>query len=149
MKRFFQIFTLIIALLILLNPLVMAQIIPESRRADWSVSGYSGVYPASVAVVDVTDYGAVGDGVTDDHGAVVSAIGSLAGQMGVVFFSARDLSVRGYHQPARERHSPGGLHRRQPFSSFNSKPPLRTASAFPDLGSCPFTKSFQAFQKGR
>ncbi len=66
-----------------------AQIIPDANRVDWSVAGYPGSYtyfPEPDTFVNVIDFGAVGDGVADDRSAVVAAIASVSGNMGMVYF---------------------------------------------------------------
>ena len=71
-----------------------AQVIPPSRRVDWSIAGYQGIIPNPSNIVDVTSYGAVGDGVNDDYQAIVSAVNSLGGNMGVVYFPAGSYLIK-------------------------------------------------------
>ena len=63
-----------------------AQVIPASRTSDWSVSGHQGSIPDPLNVIDVTSFGATGNGVTDDYASIHSAIQSLSGNQGVVYF---------------------------------------------------------------
>lgn len=63
----------------------MAQVIPVDQRVDWTNVGYQGTIPNPATVLNVMDYGAVADGVTDDHGAIAAAINALGGSAGVVF----------------------------------------------------------------
>jgi hypothetical protein len=67
---------------------LLAQTIPLSRTADWSKAGYPSAIPSPSIVFDVTQFGAVGDGITDDYSAIRSAIDSLHGTQGVVYFPA-------------------------------------------------------------
>ena len=52
---------------------ISQDIVPESRRIDWQ-PGIPGGIPNYPVAVDVTDYGAVGDGTTDDTQAFFDAI---------------------------------------------------------------------------
>ena len=54
------------------------EVIPLDRRTDWSNAGVKGGIPNYPICVNVKDYGAVGDGITDDTQAIVNAI-SAAG----------------------------------------------------------------------
>jgi|GEM_PF-1204319 len=67
-----------------------SNVIPADRQfpAAWQSAGYPGVIPSPATIVNVRDYGAVGNGVTDDHPAVVAAIAALGGEAGVVYFPA-------------------------------------------------------------
>ncbi len=65
---------------------VHAQTIPDSRTADWENSGYPGPIPSSSNIADVTSFGAVGDGITDDVTAIYDAINSLNGRRGIIYF---------------------------------------------------------------
>lgn len=60
--------------------------ITSDRLVDWQSAGYHGTGDSGIAYTDVTAFGAVGDGVTDNHAAIVSAIASLGGQRGVIYF---------------------------------------------------------------
>lgn len=61
---------------LLLTPLLQsqAQLIPSERTAPWHEAGVDGGIPHYSVGVDVTSYGAVGDGVTDDTQAFEDAI---------------------------------------------------------------------------
>ena len=63
-----------------------AQVIPASNRVDWSHAGHEGVIPDPSNIVDVTGFGAVGDSLTDNHGFILTAISSLNGNRGVIYF---------------------------------------------------------------
>ncbi len=77
-------------LLVSTATIASAQVIPPDRWFPdaWQSAGYPVSIPSPAAIVDVCDFGAVGDGITDDHAAVLSAIDALGGQPGVVFFPA-------------------------------------------------------------
>lgn len=71
---------------LLLQLLVISQVIPEDRRVDWeSVPQHINLIQPDIQV-NVRDYGAVGDGVTDDHQAIMDAINNLNGNLGYIFF---------------------------------------------------------------
>ncbi|MBN3034817.1 MAG: hypothetical protein JW861_04470 [Bacteroidales bacterium] len=65
-----------------------AQVIPLDRRVNWSTAGFTGSFPDPALVVNVMDFGATGNGVTNDYPAVAAAIAALGGNQGVVFFPA-------------------------------------------------------------
>ena len=77
------------ALLLAAHP-ALAQVIPASRvfTNAWRSAGYPGEIPAPDTIVNVLDFGAAGDGSTDDYAAVAAAISSLGGAPGVVYFPA-------------------------------------------------------------
>jgi len=86
--------TLLVLVLALHGP-VAAQTIPAARATDWSVAGYPGEIPSPATVVDVTAFGAKGDGVTPDQAAIAAAIQSLKGAPGVVFLPAGNYLLTG------------------------------------------------------
>ncbi|RJO71564.1 MAG: hypothetical protein C4523_04335 [Myxococcales bacterium] len=80
--------TAIIAVLLLVATSALAEVIPPERRIDWSQAGYQGEMPDPATVIDVTLFGAVGDGVADCTQAVNQAIQALGSSPGVIFFPA-------------------------------------------------------------
>ena len=65
-----------------------SQVIPSSRRADWTLAGYHGTIPVYSTVKNITDYGGSGDGITVNDLALQNAITSLNNQNGVIYFPA-------------------------------------------------------------
>ena len=65
-----------------------SQVIPSSRRADWTLAGYHGTIPVYSTVKNITDYGGSGDGITVNDLALQNAITSLTNQNGVIYFPA-------------------------------------------------------------
>lgn len=63
-----------------------AQIIPAERQVNWSDALLSYVFAVPVTEVNVTDFGATGNGTTNDHSAVMNAITSLNGGLGYIYF---------------------------------------------------------------
>ncbi|PKP30864.1 MAG: hypothetical protein CVT99_11135 [Bacteroidetes bacterium HGW-Bacteroidetes-16] len=63
-----------------------SQVIPENRRVDWHhvVANHHFINPEQR--INVKDFGAQGDGLTNDQPAVQAAINSLNGRLGAVFF---------------------------------------------------------------
>jgi len=66
-------------------PLIAPErIFPEA----WQNAGYPGEIPSPKTIVNVTSFGALGNGSNDDRNAVQNAINSLGGAPGVVYFPA-------------------------------------------------------------
>jgi len=65
---------------------VLCQVIPANRQVEWYLALQSYQYSAPVAELNVMDFGAVGDGITNDQPAVMSAISSLGGLAGYIYF---------------------------------------------------------------
>ena len=86
-KWFFSIF------MIFLYVSTIAQTIPSSRISNWSNSGYHGNIPSPNTILNVKHFGAEGDGVTDDANAIRSAIDSLHGTRGIIFFPPGNFLV--------------------------------------------------------
>lgn len=63
-----------------------AQTIPQSRISNWESAGYSSNLSSPAIILDVTQFGATGNGTTDDAAAIRLAIDSLHGKRGVVYF---------------------------------------------------------------
>lgn len=68
------------------SPLLVGQVIPDSMRVDWNQTGYEGEIPDPETILNVMDYGAVGDGVTNDYAAIVDAIEAAGGGQAVIYF---------------------------------------------------------------
>ncbi len=64
----------------------LSQTIPLSRLTNWESAGYPNIIPTSTIILDVKQFGATGNGTTDDADAIRSAIDSLHGMSGVVYF---------------------------------------------------------------
>lgn len=63
-----------------------AQVIPASRQANWSDALGCYDYAVPVTELNVMDFGATGNGTTNDQPAVVSAIAALNGAPGYIYF---------------------------------------------------------------
>lgn len=72
----------ILLLIVLSNPL-LAEIIPPERRINWS-PGIPGDVPDKTFVVNVLDYGATGDGRTDDSNAFINATRAIPASGGLL-----------------------------------------------------------------
>jgi hypothetical protein len=70
-----------------------AQVINDSLRAAWNYAGLQNNYLDTSNVVDVTNFGAAANGITNDYAAVTSAINSLGGHSGVVYFPAGNYLI--------------------------------------------------------
>ena len=73
-------------LFICIYHVTVSQVIPDSLRTGWSNAGLQSFFVDTTNVIDVTSFGAAGDGITNDFPAIASAINSIAGHSGIVFF---------------------------------------------------------------
>ena len=85
---------LILLIITALSVRGQAQIIPESQRVNWSNAGFSGEIPNPSLIVNVIDFGAIGNGATNDYQAIIDAINSLNGSEGVVYFPPGNFLVQ-------------------------------------------------------
>ena len=81
MKRLF--FTIALVLLIID---IVGQVIPEERRVNWATTVQHIELYQPEFQLNVIDFGATGDGITNDQPAIMDAILSLNGQLGYVYF---------------------------------------------------------------
>ncbi len=90
-----RIIPLIIMLVFCMNGFYMsAQIVPASQLVDWTYAGHSeGIYEPDT-MVNVMDFGAVADGVTNDQPAITAAIAALSGKYGVVYLPPGDYNLQ-------------------------------------------------------
>ncbi len=66
--------------------LAISQIIEPGRAVDWK-SAYNGFNPIFPTLqINILDFGALGDGITDDHQAISDAISSLEDEGGTIYF---------------------------------------------------------------
>ena len=77
---------LLFACTLLLSTFCQAQIIPQTRMANWSASGYKGIGDSAAPILDVTTFGGVGDGITDNTTAIQSTITAASGNRSVIYF---------------------------------------------------------------
>jgi len=85
--------------LLLLTPLlllivsIVGQVIPEERRVDWEASiQHINLFQPKVQI-NVLDFGAIGDGITNDQPAIMDAILSLDGQLGYIYFPSGNYLI--------------------------------------------------------
>jgi hypothetical protein len=76
----------IILILLLFTLHDNAQIIPADRQVNWSDALMSYQVSVPLTEVNVMDYGATGNGTTNDQPAVMNAIAALGGDLGYVYF---------------------------------------------------------------
>ena len=62
------------------------QVIPFSRRVDWTLAGYHGSIPVYSNVRSITDYGGSGNGNSSNDLALQNAIAGLSNQNGIIYF---------------------------------------------------------------
>lgn len=74
---------LLLSLLMLIPILLFSDIIPPDRRIDWN-PGLPGDYPEKTFQADVMEFGAVGDGQTDDSDAFIKAINAIPNSGGAL-----------------------------------------------------------------
>ena len=73
----------------------MTQVIPENRRVDWSIITDNMDIATPDMQVNVMDYGATGNGIVNDHQAVIDAISGLGGELGYVYFPTGKYLIKG------------------------------------------------------
>ena len=73
-------------LLLFVSFQMFGQVIPDDRHPDWKLIYANHTFREPQTIVNVQEFGAVGDGQTDDYQSIVNAIASLNGQLGTVFF---------------------------------------------------------------
>jgi hypothetical protein len=72
---------------------IKSQTIPLSRTVDWKNTGYPGPIPEPTNIIDVTTFGGIGDSLTDNTAAINSAMNSLNGIRGVIYFPPGNFIV--------------------------------------------------------
>ncbi|MBS4057332.1 MAG: T9SS type A sorting domain-containing protein [Bacteroidales bacterium] len=72
--------------LMLLGMSATAQVIPDERRVDWKQIALQYHFKLPETAVNVRDFGATGDGITNDQPAIINAIASLQGRLGYIYF---------------------------------------------------------------
>ncbi len=72
-----------------------AQVIPASRdfSSGWRRAGYIGEIPEPDRIVNVRNYGALGNGIANDAPAIIAAMTALGGKGGVIYFPAGTYAV--------------------------------------------------------
>jgi len=73
-------------LLIITQINLFSQNIQEERIVDWSVAGLIETIPEPLILLDVTNYGMVGDSLTDNSVAFQTALDALNGEAGILYF---------------------------------------------------------------
>ncbi len=84
---------LLIASLCLLILDVIGQVVPEDRRVDWESAIQNISYFQPNVQLNVMDFGATGNGISNDQPAVMSAISSLNGHPGYIYFPPGDYLI--------------------------------------------------------
>ncbi len=64
------------------------QVLPAGRGADWSRAGNNEVLPIYSTVIDITDWGALGDGITVNDSAFTKALVTLDTNPTIIYFPA-------------------------------------------------------------
>lgn len=72
--------------LLFVNAFSFAQVIPLNRSVDWSLAGFKGVVPDYPSVVDISNFGGLGDGEGSNDTSFMNAVNSLSGANGVIYF---------------------------------------------------------------
>ncbi len=71
---------------IIITAISAAQVIPANKQVKWSGAGAPTNNPVITNEVNVMSFGAYGDSIHDDASAIASAISSLSGHAGIVYF---------------------------------------------------------------
>ena len=79
MKTFF------FSLLFLVSEIIHAHVIPFNNRVNWDNAGYQILDTEPQTMVNVMDFGALANGISDDSPAILNAILSLKGCSGIVY----------------------------------------------------------------
>ena len=77
---------LVISSLVLIIIKLTGQVIPNDRLVDWESAIQNISIQQPEVQINVMNFGATGDGLTNDQPAVIDAISSLEGQLGYVYF---------------------------------------------------------------
>lgn len=72
----------------------VCQIIPDDRVVDWSDAGIGADFDYPELLLNVMDFGAAGNGVSDDTPALLSAIAALDNSPGIIFFPQGDYLIK-------------------------------------------------------
>lgn len=75
-------------LFLLIVSTAFSQIIPETRRIDWTTAGNRFVFPETAPEVSIFSFGGVADGITNNTIALNNAMASFGGHPGIVYFPA-------------------------------------------------------------
>ena len=78
----------------MINNLAFAQNIAASRISDWKNSGLSAPLYKPAITVNVKDFGAAGNGITNDATFLMAAINSLDGRYGLVVIPAGEYLIK-------------------------------------------------------
>jgi len=78
----------LVVFILLANWLSYSQTIPQDRTVDWSQAGLLQTISDPSIFISVGEYGATGNGTTNDSPAIQSAIDNMNGNPGVLFFPA-------------------------------------------------------------
>src|SRR5512138_3774991 len=76
----------IIIILLWVASYAQSQVIPVERQVNWSDALLCCQVEVPLTEINVMDFGATGNGTTNDQPAVMSAIAALNGNLGYVYF---------------------------------------------------------------
>lgn len=77
---------LLLSCCLFLASLNYAQTLPSNRATDWTLAGYRGQMPTFNTVLDIQNFGGVGDGVVVNDTALQNALTALGGNSGIIEF---------------------------------------------------------------
>jgi len=86
---------LILLLTTFLWQCLLSQTIPDYRTINWKYAGNSYDFSLPAPTVNVTSFGAMGNGIDDDYTAVQNAMASFGGNRGIVFFPPGTYLIHG------------------------------------------------------
>lgn len=72
-----------------------AQVIPSERQVNWCDALLCYDFAVPLTEINVMDFGATGNGTTNDHSAVMNAINALNGALGYVYFPPGNYLLNG------------------------------------------------------
>ena len=86
--------SMLFLMLLFLPVMLTGQIIPQDRTVNWTTAGTYALFDDPAAQLNVMDFGATGDGVTDDAAAIQSAIDAIGAQGGVVYLPGGEFLIQ-------------------------------------------------------
>ncbi|NOU46170.1 MAG: T9SS type A sorting domain-containing protein [Bacteroidales bacterium] len=72
---------------------LFSQVILTDRHPDWRLIAENVIFNEPATIVNAKDFGAIGDGQTDDFDAITNAIASLNGKLGMIYLPSGNYLI--------------------------------------------------------